>query len=147
MTQNSTSAGLTGPGVMLFSAAIFGYFGFATTWLTTSSSTGQFLAFVAIFEWTLKAGAIAFLASALLTFVSPLAGNALYALASALCAIAMAVVLVLDFNDKQHTVMHEVVLLIFVVWNLWGAWSSVREVMAAASQRRSAPREQFIPPQ
>ena len=132
---------------MLFSAAIFGYFGFGVTWLNTSSITGQFLPFVAIFEWTLKAGSIAFLMSALLTFAMPLMGNALYALSSAACAVAMAVVLILDFMDKQHTVMPEIVLLIMVVWNLYGAWSSVREVLAVWSLRSRTMHEQFRPPE
>lgn len=142
-----SAAGLAGPGVMLISAAIFGYFGFGITWLTTSSITGQYLPFVAIFEWTLKIGAIAFLASGVITFAQPLAGNVLYAVASMLSAIAMAIVLALDFMDKQHQVMPEIVLLILVLWNLFGSWSSMREVLAVMRARPSAPRdERFLPP-
>ena len=51
--------GFSGPGVMLISAALFGYFGFYTSWNTTGI-TGQFLPFVAIIEWSLKGGAIGF---------------------------------------------------------------------------------------
>ncbi len=148
MADNRTStASLAGPGVMLFSAAIFGYFGFGVTWLTTSSINGKFLPFVAIFEWTLKAGSIAFLGSALLTFAKPLMGNMLYAFASALSAIAMAVVLVLDYMDKQHTVMPEIVLLIMVVWNLYGAWAGMREVLAVWSLRSRTMTDRFMPPE
>ena len=131
---------------MLISAAIFGYFGFGMTWLTTGVN-GQFLPFVAIFEWTLKIGAIAFLASGVITFIQPLAGNALYAVASMLSAIAMAIVLVLDYMDKQHMVMPEIVLLILVLWNLFGSWSSMREVLAVMRSRPRVPRdERFLPP-
>jgi hypothetical protein len=128
--DRTAAAGLAGPGVMLLSAAIFGYFGFGVTWLTTGVN-GQYLLFVALFERTLKIGSIAFLISAVLTFVRPLAGNVLYAISSALSAIAMSIVLVLDFLDKQHMVMPEIVLLIIVLWNIYGAWSSMREVLAA----------------
>ena len=56
MTNDRTAAaGLAGPGVMFLSAAIFGYFGFGVTWLTTGVN-GQYLLFVALFEWTLKIG-------------------------------------------------------------------------------------------
>jgi hypothetical protein len=145
--RSNNAAGLAGPGVMLVSAAIFGYFGFGVTWLTTSGINGQFLPYVAIFEWTLKIGAIVFLLSGLLTFMQPLAGNALYAVASVLSAIAMAIVLVLDFMDKQHRVMPEIVLLILVVWNLYGSWSSMREVLAVMRSRPRTPRdERFLPP-
>jgi len=144
--QTTSRSGLAGPGIMLISAAIFGYFGFGMTWLTTGVN-GQFLPFVAIFEWTLKIGAIAFLASGVITFIQPLAGNALYAVASMLSAIAMAIVLVLDYMDKQHMVMPEIVLLILVLWNLFGSWSSMREVLAVMRSRPRVPRdERFLPP-
>lgn len=144
--QTTSPSGLAGPGIMLISAAIFGYFGFGMTWLTTGVN-GQFLPFVAIFEWTLKIGAIAFLASGVITFIQPLAGNALYAVASMLSAIAMAIVLVLDYMDKQHMVMPEIVLLILVLWNLFGSWSSMREVLAVMRSRPRVPRdERFLPP-
>jgi hypothetical protein len=144
-TNSQASANLAGPGVMLLSAAIFGYFGWGSTWLTTGNA-GQFLPFVAIFEWTLKIGSIAFLVSAVLTFALPLAGNMLYAFSSVLSAIAMAIVLSLDFLDKQHRVMPEIVLVILVVWNLYGSWSGMREVMAASAARKPARSDTFQPP-
>ena len=51
---------IAGPGVMLFSAAIFGYFGFSSSFLYHSVNTGQFLFFVALLDWTLKGAAIGF---------------------------------------------------------------------------------------
>ena len=69
---------LAGPGVMFISAAIFGFFGFSSTWMHTGQG-GQFLVFVVIFEWTLKGSAIAYGLAGLLTIARPFVGNAIFA--------------------------------------------------------------------
>ena len=48
MSRASYRSPLAGPGIMLLSAAIFGYFGFATSWNYHSGLTGEFLLFVAL---------------------------------------------------------------------------------------------------
>jgi len=128
---------LSGPGMMLLSAAIFGYFGFAVTWLSTGSG-GQFLLFVAILEWTLKVTAIVFLVSGLLTVVRPWLGNLLYSLAGLASAASFAVVLILDLMDSQHQAISPLLLLIFAAWNGFGSWSSLRAVLTAP-ERAQAP--------
>jgi hypothetical protein len=121
---------LAGPGIMLLSAALFGYFGFATTWLTTGSS-GQYLLFVAILEWTLKVSAIGFLVAAIITGVRPTTGNVVYAAISLLGALAFLVVLVMDVMDKQHMVLHPVLLAIFAGWNGYGALTSLKQLLTS----------------
>ena len=115
---------------MLLSAALFGYFGFATTWLTTGNN-GQFLLFVAILEWTLKISAVGFLIAAIITGIRPVVGNALYAVISLLGAVAFLVVLVMDVMDKQHMVLHPVLLAIFAGWNGYGALTSLKQLLTS----------------
>ena len=131
MTQRSHSNALAGPGIMLLSAAIFGYFGFAMTWSYHSSRTGEFLLFVALLDWTLKCSSIAFLVSALLTFVKPIAGNLIYGLVGFVGAALFLLIAGLDFADKQHTAMHPLLLLIFAAWNGYGSFSGLREILNA----------------
>jgi hypothetical protein len=137
MDQQSSSqktADLAGPGVMLLSAAIFAYFGFSTTWLHHSVSTGQFLLFVAILDYTLKATAIAFgVAAAVSITVSPVAGNLIYGVSGLISAILFVVVAILDWLDPQHTAMSPVLLLIFAAWN---GYSSTIGLMSVLSSRQ-----------
>lgn len=121
---------LAGPGIMLLSAALFGYFGFATTWLTTGNA-GQYLIYVSILEWALKASAIGFVLAAVITGVRPVAGNVVYAVISLLGALAFLVVLVMDVMDKQHMVLQPVLLAIFAGWNGYGALTSLKQLMAS----------------
>ena len=118
------------PGMMFLSAAIFGYFGFATSWNYNSTITGEFLLFVALLDWTLKGSAIVFLVAAVLTFVRPFAGNLIYGLAGAVGAVLLLVIAGLDFLDKQHTALHPLLLLIFAAWNGYGSFSGLREILA-----------------
>ncbi len=141
MNQRTNSTALTGPGIMFLSAAIFGYFGFATSWNYNSTLTGEFLLFVALLDWTLKGSAIAFLVAGILTFVQPLAGNLIYGLAGAVGAALLLVVAGLDFLDKQHTALHPLLLLIFAAWNGYGSFSGLREIFA-----RRATASPFQPP-
>jgi len=121
---------LAGPGIMLLSSALFGYFGFASTWITTGSN-GQYLLFVAILEWTLRISAIGFLVAAIITGVRPMTGNVLYSVISLLGAVAFLVVLVMDVMDKQHMVLHPVLLAIFAAWNGYGALTSLKQLLAS----------------
>lgn len=129
---------------MLFSAGIFAYFGFTTTWLYTGVN-GQFLLFVAILDWTLKITAIAFGVSVVVTLIHPLLGNGLYSLFGLLSAISFIIVGVLDIMDTQHMAMQPLLLFIFAAWNGYGSWSGLQEVLA---QCRTNARSQsgFSPP-
>ena len=142
MTQYERSAMLTGPGIMLLSAAIFGYFGFSTTFLHHSAITGKLLIYVPILDYTLKGCAVGFLLSGLITFVKPLPGNLLFSLLGLLSALSFLLVAFLDFSDKQHQVMSPLLLLIFAAWNGIGSWQGLK----ASLTLMQGPREGGEPP-
>ena len=135
MTEPRSSAALAGPGIMLLSAVIFGYFGFTTNFVPHSVKTGQLLIYVPMLEWTLKVTAIAFGISGVAAFVRPLEANLLFCVAGLLSALLFVAVAVMDFADKQHTVMSPVLLLIFAAWNGFGSWSGLRAVLSLKPSR------------
>ena len=122
---------LAGPGMMILSAAIFGYFGFSTSWNYYSVINGQFLLFVALLDWTLKVSAIAFLVSAVITYVHTLAGNILFGVVGLFGAILLLAIAGMDFLDKQHTAMSPLLLLIFAAWNGFASFSGLKEIINA----------------
>ncbi|MCI0677077.1 MAG: hypothetical protein L0Y42_15045 [Phycisphaerales bacterium] len=128
-----------GPGIMLLSAAIFGFFGFTTSWIYYSGTTGQFLFFVALLDWTLKGAAIGFLICGLITFFAPVAGNALYCIVSMLSAVSFLIVAILDIADTQHIAIHPLLLIIFAGWNGYGAWMGISELVARRQSGDTGP--------
>jgi hypothetical protein len=120
---------LSGPGVMLLSAAIFGFFGFY--WFV--SSPGQPVLFT-LFEWTVKGSAIAFGLAGLLTFARPLPGNVLFGAAGLVGAVLFVLVAVMDLLDRRYTVLHPVFILLFAAWN---GYSSYMGLAAVAALRRA----------
>lgn len=141
MAPSSQSTSLAGPAVMLFSAAIFGYFGWGVTWISTGNA-GQFLVYVAILDWTLKIASIGFAAAAMITFASAVIGNAVFCVVGLLGAIGLAIVLVLDMLDPQHMTVHPILLALFVGWNAYASWTGLQslreEVRAARSQSEAS---------
>lgn len=136
MAQPRASAFLAGPGVMIFSAVIFGYFGFlGVQWNYNSVVTGQFLLYVAILDWTLKCTAVGFALSAMVTLANRFAGNLVYSIISLLSAVAFMIVAVWDLVDTQHStfalpfIPGWVLLLAFAAWNGYSAMMSLRLLM------------------
>lgn len=123
--------GLVGPLVMLISAAILGYFGFTPQFSHTSSITGQFLLFVAIYEYTLKVSSVAMLICAAATIVKPISGNILYGLCAVGCSGGLITAGVLDLADVQHTVQDPMLTFLFAVIILFAGINSVRVALAA----------------
>lgn len=121
---------LVGSWIMLLSAAIFGYFGFFNATFNTTGVNGQYLAYVAILEWTLKISAVGFAIAGVLAFFAPMPANLLYSVISLLSAVAFIVVAVMDLMDPNHTVMNPVILLLFAAWNGYGAISGLRDLLA-----------------
>lgn len=136
MNPTTDRQAMIGPGIMLLSAVVFGYFGFATSWNQYSALNGEFLLFVALLEWTLKGAAIGFAISAATALVLSLAGNLMYSVISLLSAGGFVVVAVLDIRDTQHAALHPALMLIFAAWNGYGGWAGLRE----AWRHRSADR-------
>ncbi len=121
---------------MFLSAAIFGFFGFYFLSFNYYASDGTFLFFVALFDWTIKGAAVAFLISALLTMIAFVVGCMMYALAGMLTAISLVIVAALDFADPDHTVFHPVLVLILAAWIGFTAWAMFRETRAVLALRR-----------
>jgi hypothetical protein len=144
MSDKTHGGVLAGPGVMLLSAAIFAYFGFGLTWITTGNN-GQFLVYVAILEWTLKVSTIAFLLSAAITVASPLLGNILFSLLGLLGALAFVVILILDWRDPQHTALSPILLIIFAGWNGYNSWTGLRDVLSERAVK-APDQSTFAPP-
>jgi hypothetical protein len=122
---------LAGPAIMILSALIFGFFGFAYTW-NTRGTGGEFVLFPALLGWTLKISAILFVVAAVLATVKEMAGNLVYALTGVTGAGMFVVVAVMDIADQGHTIMPyaPVVLVLFAAWNGYGSWLALRAVLA-----------------
>ena len=129
--MNPKSRELGGPGVMLFSALLFGYFGFTYTW-GIPGVDGKTVLFPLLLGWTLKVSSIIFLVSAGLAMVNQSLANLLYALAGVASAGLFVVVAVMDFTDENHMIMPYgiVVLLFFAGLNGFGSWSALRAVLS-----------------
>jgi hypothetical protein len=126
------SADLAGPGIMLLSAAVFAYFGFGTTWLHNSVSNGQFLIYVALLDYTLKATAIGFGVAAVITMVmNKTLGNMMYATLGLLSALMFLIIVIMDWLDPANTTGMSFLLLIFAGWNGYGSWMSLQELRGA----------------
>lgn len=134
MGSGRTEAGFTGPMIMLLSAGIFGFFGFMTTWLHYSATTGEFLFYVALLDWTLKVASIAFFVAAILAMIRPVIGEIVFSGVGLLAAISFVVVAIFDWMDPKHTAMSPLLLVLFALWNGYGAWSGLRAVLGYVQQ-------------
>lgn len=137
MSRASYGSRLAGPGIMLLSAAIFGYFGFATHWNYHSGLTGEFLLFVALLDWTLKGSAIAFGASALLTLANRVLGNLIYGVVGLIGAIMFVVIAGMDYADTKHRALHPLLLLIFAAWNGYSSFAGLRAMRSGRGDHGS----------
>jgi len=144
MNGNERHPALAGPGIMLLSAAIFGYFGFYVG-PTSYNALGQFILFFAMLQWTLKATTIGFVIAAVLTFAAPIAGNLIFSLVGVISALFFVAIAVLDVMDQQNAAAAPPVLLIlFAAWNGYGSWSGLKMVLTL--REAAARRETMEPP-
>lgn len=125
---------------MLISAGILAYFGFGGSWAHkyTTTQPPQLLTMVAVLEWTLKAGAIAFGLSALLAMIGQRLGSILYAVAGIATAVVFITVAIWEWTNPQgyYSGIPAILLLIFALWNGYGSLSSLRELTGGS--RRAA---------
>jgi hypothetical protein len=114
---------------MIFGAVIFGFFGF----YMFGRSVTQPAFFMEMFVWTLRATAVLFAVSAVITFVRPFPGNLLYATTGVVSAVLFTVVVVLDYLDKQRMLFpySTFIVLFFAAWNGFGSATALRNVHAA----------------
>ena len=126
---------------MLISAGIFAYFGFGSSWAHkyTMTQPPQLLPMVSLLEWTLKSGAIAFGASAILAMIGQRLGDLLYAVAGLLTAVIFVVVAIWEWTNPQgyYSGMPALLLVIFALWNGFGSWSSLRELLSGPRHAES----------
>lgn len=140
MSDERGGSMLAGPFMMLLSAAIFAYFGFFIG-LTSTTAGGQFVFFFALLLWTAKIGAIGFAVSAVMSFVAPLPGNLLYAVAGLLSSVALVVVGVMDLADNRYAAaMPPVLAFLFAAWNGYGSWLGLKAVLQVQRARSAAER-------
>lgn len=132
MPQRESSSVMAGPGIMLLSAAIFGYFG----WVIGKNGyapdqNGQIVPSWVLLAATIHASAVVFALSALLTFFHPAAGNLLYGISGVLSALLFVVVVILDHLDKTHVLaVSPILLILFAAWNGYGSWTGLRALLA-----------------
>ena len=145
--RTSRGGDFAGPGIMLFSALLFGFFGFGyalglpfgVDW-NTPGVDGNPVLFRQMLGWTLKLSAAAFLISALFSFVQPLIANALYSFVGLVGAVLFVIIAVLDVLDTQHGIMvyGPFILLIFAAFNGYGSWQGLRGVLSLRGRRETA---------
>ena len=129
--MNENNELFAGPAVMLFSAAIFGFFGiFYIDWNAVGVD-GQVVLFRVLLGWVLKISAGMFLLAGVIAFARPVIGNLLYALTGVASAGLFVVVAVMDVTDTRHGFMPygPVVLMLFAAWNGYGSWSALRSIL------------------
>lgn len=135
MTHTRNAA--TSVGSMMFSAAIFGFFGFMLAWPERSMATNELIPLVLTLKWTVRLTAAAFLLSALVAMAQPYAGNLLYGVFGLASAAMLAVVVVWDFNSPYSPGIHWFLLLVFAVWNGYSSWAGLRECGVLGGPRYS----------
>jgi hypothetical protein len=135
MNEGTTTQPTSSIFFMLVSAALFGYFGFLTG-MTATTAGGEFVLFFAILLWTLRVGAVAFAAAAILALFRPRLAAMIYGVAGLLTAAGLAVVGAMDWLDPvRASAIPPVLAFIFAVLNGLGSWSALREASGPPAGR------------
>ena len=120
---------------MLISGGIFAYFGFGSSWAHqyTTTTPPVLIPMIVLLEWSLKGGAIAFGISALISFTGSVFGPLLYAIVGLITAVIFAVVAVWEWTNPNgyFSGVPAILLIIFAVWNGFGSYSSLRDILKA----------------
>lgn len=135
MSNAERGSPLAGPGVMLFSAAVFGFFGFMMAFPEIDVQTGKTIPLVVTLKWTLRAAAIAFFAAAIISMGAITPGNLLFSFVGLCSALMFLVIAIWDLNSPFESGVHPFILFVFAAWNGYSSWMGLQEVLS----RRSAP--------
>ena len=127
----------TSPGIMLLSAAIFGYFGFMLAFPEIDPTTGQKIPLVVTLKWTVRGAAILFLLSALLAMVNGPVGSALYAIGGVITAVLFLAIAGWDLASPFRAGIHPFLLVVFAIWNGMGSLSALPGLRFAGSGSES----------
>jgi hypothetical protein len=128
-----------GPGIMLLSAALFGYFGFMMAFPEIDVQTGLTNPLVVTLKWGLRATAIALLPAAVVTMMAPLPGNLLYSLVGLASSVFFLVIVGWDLAAPYDSGVHPALLLLFAAWNGYGSWTGLRRGMRFRRDRGRNP--------
>jgi hypothetical protein len=127
---------------MLISAGLMAYFGFASSWAHqyTNSSAPQpntLLPMVVLLKWTLRGGAIACGAAAVLSMMGLTLGPLLYSVTGLITAVLFVVVGVWEMTNPNgyFSGVPYILLFIFAAWNGYGSWMGLADILA----RRGTP--------
>jgi hypothetical protein len=132
---------------MLVAAGVFAYFGFGSSWAHQFTNPAppaqpQWLPMVAVLEWTLKGGAIAFGAAAALTMMRVRLGAVLYAGAGVLTAVLFIAIAIWHWTNPNgyYCGVPPILLVIFAAWNGYGSIAALLAMArpAAATQDMSS---------
>jgi len=130
---------------MLISGGIFAYFGFGSSWAHqyTTTTPPVLLPMVVLLEWSLKGGAIAFGVSALISMAGSILGPLLYAVVGLITAIIFAIVAVWEWTNPNgyFSGVPAILLIIFAIWNGFGSYSALREILNAQRKYDISPSE------
>ena len=137
MSRASYRSPLAGPGIMLLSAAIFGYFGFMLAFPELDRETGSLIPLVITLKWTLRAAAIGFLLAAVITMANTSAGNLLYALVGIVSAAMFVGIAVWDLGSAWHSGVHPFLLFVFAAWNGYSSFAGLRAVLSGRGDHGS----------
>lgn len=123
---------------MLISAGLFAYFGFGSSWAhqytaSTATPPNQWLPMVAVLEWSLKGGAVAFGLAAAISMAGSMFGPLLYAVTGIISSLAFIAVAIWQWTNSQgyYSGMSPILLVLFAAWNGFGSFSSMRDILAA----------------
>lgn len=135
MPEPNAGGARSGTMFMVISALLFAWFGFGGSWVHqyTNTTPPQLLVMVVVLKLTLRGGAIAFGASAVLSMVGSVLGELLYALAGLATAVLFVIVAIWDWTNPQgyYSGVPPVLLVLFAAWNGWGSWMGLRAVLQA----------------
>ena len=120
---------------ILISAGLFAWFGFGGSWSHqyTNTQPPQLLPMVVTLKWALRAGAIVFGLSAILSLAGLRAGAVLYALAGVITAALFLIVAIWDWSSPYYSGIPMILLLIFAIWNGFSSWNGLRIALRASS--------------
>jgi hypothetical protein len=120
---------------MLFSAAVFGFFGFMMSFPEIDVQTGKTIPLVITLKWTLRVAAIAFFAAAIVSMIAISPGNLLFSFIGLCSAVMFVVIAIWDLSSPFHSGVHPFILLIFAAWNGYGSWMGLQDIFARRAAR------------
>lgn len=112
----------------LISTVLFGYYGFLAG-LDTHGSAGEPIALWIAFVWSLRISAVLFAICLVLAARGNPRELLWYGISGAIATAGLAAVLVWDFADPNALAVSPFILLIFVAWNGYSSFATIRDAL------------------